>query len=132
MTIKLPLPADLGHYEALVCMWIGSDPGLLEQMRLLTRSEDYNYVGDETLVLDLASTVLDMLYSSEYNPANGRPVPDLLKVTQNCGDAGKAATFRASVSRRAMYDIELDGWAHIRDALLADVPRETSNDQGEN
>jgi hypothetical protein len=114
--IALPLPTGLTHYEALICMWLGSDPPLLEQMRLLAAPDERT---GQSMDVYLAAEVLNMLYSPEYNPANGRPIPDLLKVMQNCGDPDKARIFRSSVTRRDICDIDMDGWARIRTALLA-------------
>lgn len=117
MTIRplaLPLPADLTHYEALICMWIGSDPPLLEQMRLLVSDDEY--IPIPYTYTELSSTVWQMLYDPLYSH---HPQRDLLYVMQNCGDASKAAILRASVPRRALMDIEEDGWERIRAALLA-------------
>lgn len=126
MTIKLPLPADLTHYEALICMWLGSDPGLLEQTRLLVADDEpYNPIPYD--YTQLSSVIFEML----YDPLYSHGVPDLLRVMQNGGDASKAQVLRASVPKKALYDIEEDGWNRIRAALLADVPRETSTNQGE-
>lgn len=123
MTIRLPLSADLTHYEALICMWFGSDPPLLEQVRILISDEPYNPVPYDYSIL--SSFVFELLYDPVYSH---HPHQDLLHVMQNCGDASKAAVLRASVPKRALYDIEEDGWNRIRAALLADVPRETSTD----
>lgn len=122
--IALPLPPNLTHHEALICMWIGSDPPLLEQMRLLiTDDEPYSPVPyDDT---QLSSVIIEMLYDPMYSHF---PWKDLLYVRQNCGDISKAAVVRSSVSKRALYDIEEDGWARIRAALLADVSRETEEE----
>lgn len=109
--ITLPLPADLTHHEALICMWLGSDPPLLGQMRLLVEGDEFQY--DDW---DLAATVNDMLYDPNYRTGD---VPDLLHVVRNCGDPQKAKSVRASVSVDALDDIDEDGWARIRTALLA-------------
>lgn len=114
-SITLPLPANLTHYETLICMWVGSDPPLLEQMRLLIADDEpyspipYNYT-------QLSSAIFEMLYDPMYSHF---PQKDLLHVMQNCGDASKAAIVRSSVPKRALYDIEEDGWTRIRTALLA-------------
>jgi hypothetical protein len=112
--IKLPLPADLTHDEVLICMWLGSDPPLLEQMRLLVDDEPYNPVPYN--YTQLSSEVWDMLYDPMYSH---HPHRDLFGVMQNGGDATKAEVLRASVSKRALMDIEEDGWNRIRAALLA-------------
>lgn len=109
--LALPLPADLTRHEALICMWIGSDPPLLEQMRLLVEGDEFEYDDDE-----LAATVVDML----YDPAYGRQLPDLNHLRGFGGDVvAKAASLRASVPLRALDAIDPEGWARIRAALLA-------------
>jgi hypothetical protein len=115
--LALPLPSDLTHYETLICMWLGSDLPLLEQMRLLADGDEYEY--DD---LGLASTVVDMLYDPEY----GKTVFDLVHVMRNCGDAAKAAPVRSSVPLTALLDIDMDGWARIRTALLAGAEKGVS------
>ena len=128
--IHLPLPTDLTHHEVLICMWLGSDPPLLEQVRLLV-ADDEPYSTIPYDFTQLSSFVFELLYDPLYSyyPQHSYGVPDLLHVIQNCGDASKAAVLRASVSKRALYDIEEDGWDRIRAALLAGVPRETSADE---
>lgn len=123
MSIQLPLPADLTHHETLICMWLGSDPDLLEQVRLLVDDEPYNPVPYGYWVL--SSFIFELLHDPMYSHF---PAEDLLGVMQNGGDASKAAVFRASVTKRELYDIEEDGWNRIRSALLAGVPRETKDD----
>lgn len=109
--LALPLPADLTHHETLIVMWIGSDPPLLEQMRLIAIGNEFEY--DDW---SLAATVCDMLYDPNYK--NGK-VPDLLHVMRNSGDLNKVGAIRSQVSERALFDIDADGWARIRTALLA-------------
>lgn len=108
--LDLPLPADLTHHETLIVMWIGSDPPLLEQMRLIAAGDEFEY-GDH----DLAATIIDMLYSPSY----GYHLTDLSYVSDYGGDTATAANLRISVPLRALEAIDLEGWIRIRTALLA-------------
>lgn len=116
MPIRLPLPADLTHHEMLICMWLVSDPPLLEQTRLLIADDEtYNPVPYDWTVL--SSFVFELLYDPLYSHF---PAKDLWRVMQNCGDMATARILRISVTKRALYDIEEDGWDRIRAALLAE------------
>lgn len=100
--IRLPLPADLTHYEVMLCMWIGSDPPLLRQLR--DEVESHDLVAPD---LHLSMLVSDLLYDLD---------PGMQILTH---DVDKAAVARSSVPLRALRDIDLEGWERIRQALLA-------------
>lgn len=110
MTINLPLPSDLTHHEALICMWLGSDPPLLESMRKIA-------VGDESEHND--GELAEAVYAMLYDPFYGVTCADLHHVEFHGGNKGRAAATRVSVPERAMDAIDEDGWARIRTALLA-------------
>ena len=114
--LALPLPDGLTPHETLIVEWIGSDPPLLEQMRLIAVGDEYEY-GDH----QLACTVVDMLYDPLYShyPQHSYGRRDLLGVTQNCGDDRLAKTARASLPHLVLLDLPDEGWARIRTALLA-------------
>lgn len=108
--IRLPLPGDLTHHEALICMWIGSDPPLLKEMRSIAEGDEFEW-GD----YDLSEAVINML----YDPAYGKAVTDLTRVPRYGGDEQKARVVRSFVPEDSLTGIEADGWARIRGALLA-------------
>lgn len=114
MTIKIPLPSDLSHYETLICMWIGSDPVLLAAARELARGDEFAYGND-----DLAEWIITLLYAPEYKTEHYPR--DLVWVEQQGGDVSAARTARASLPERALLDINSDGWARIRTALLTET-----------
>lgn len=114
--IRLPLPADLTHHETLICIWLASDPPLLEQTRLLIADDEtYNPVPYDWTVL--SSFVFELLYDPMYSHF---PAKDLWGVMQNGGDMATARNLRILVTERALYDIEKDGWDRIRAVLLAE------------
>lgn len=104
--LALPLPDGLGHHETLIVMWIGSDLPLLDDVRFL--AEEPSLVAPE---LNVALHVCDLLYDLDM-------VIQMLK-----HDPDKAARLRSSVSLRALRDIDTEGWARIRTALLAGTER---------
>lgn len=111
MTIKLPLPADLTHYEALLCMWLGLDPPLLAAARERAHGEETEY-GDD----DLAAWLGDLLYDPAYRVTG---LKDLVWVDAEGGNVEVARAVRASIPEDKFNDIDNDGWARIRTALLA-------------
>ncbi len=115
MPIRLPLPDGLTHHETLICMWLASDPPLLEQTRLLIADDPDNPVPYDYVIL--SSFVFELLYDPLYSHF---PQKDLWRVMQNCGDMATARNLRISVPMRALYAIEEEGWDRIRTALLAE------------
>lgn len=116
--IQLPLPADLTHHEILICMWLGSDLPLLEQMRLLVEGDGFEA---KRAAHELGATIYEMLYDPLYSyyPQHSYGVPDLLRVMQNGGDTNKARVARASLPKMTLLDMPDEGWMRIRNALLA-------------
>lgn len=113
--ITLPLPSDLGHYEALICMWLGSDPPLLER----ARGEFDPHPDDDAAEYDgaqLGAWVGDLLYDAYYGASN---FPDLYWVTEFGGDKSKAFAARGSVPEDKLFSISDPGWVRIGKALIA-------------
>lgn len=116
--VVLPLPADLTHYEALICMWLGSDP------TLLTRARDWfdphpDDNATEYNAVQLGCWVCDVLYDVQYGAIHGR-TPDLFWVTDLGGDVSKARAARSAVPEEHLLDINDEGWGRIGLALIAE------------
>lgn len=113
--ITLPLPSDLGHYEALICMWLGSDPALLERARA-EFDPNPGIDGAEYDSTQLGVWIGDLLYDAVYGSER---TPDLYWVTAFGGDAAKARAVRASVPEDKLFSISDPGWVRIGLALIA-------------
>lgn len=116
-SVRLPLPSGLTHYEAHICMWLGSDPPMLRA----ARSRFDPHPDDDAMDYDsaqLGAWVCDVLYDVHYGAGHGR-TPDLFWVSDFGGDAAKAKLVRSFVSEEHLLDIEDEGWGRIGLALIA-------------
>jgi len=115
--IKLPISSELTHYEARICMWLGSDPPMLDA----ARAQFDPHPDDDTMDYNsaqLGAWVCDVLYDVHYGASHGRS-PDLYWVSDLGGDVSKAKAVRCSVPEEKLLDIEDEGWVRIGLALIS-------------